>query len=128
MCKTKIKFKEIEILVFSLKPKLSLTPFYLNTKNISEATGYVNFLANQKNSEFLYAYVSFKFAFGKKDYTVNITQKDLNPEKKTLLFVAKKEYNLETLFEKISKFNQKKLKANSTKVLCEMEVLSDIYV
>ena len=94
MCKTKIKFKEIEILVFSLKPKLSLTPFYLNTKNISEATGYVNFLADQKNSEFLYAYVSFKFAFGKKDYIVNITQKDLNPEKKTLLFVSKKEYNL----------------------------------
>lgn len=128
MCKTKIKFKEVEFLVFSLKPKLTLTSFYLNTRSCSEAIGFINFLADQKNSEFLYAYVNLKFAFGKKDYTVNITQKDLNPEKKTLLFVAKKEYNLETLFEKISKFNQKKLKSNSAKVLCEMEVLSDIYV
>lgn len=128
MCKTKIKFKEIEILVFSLKPKLSLTPFYLNTKNISEATGYVNFLADQKNSDLLYIYANFKISFGKEDFIVNLSQKDLQPREKILLFVSKKEYFIETLLSKIKQFNRKKLKNNANKLIQEMNRLSDIYI
>ena len=128
MCKTKIKFKEIEILVFSLKPKLSLTPFYLNTKNISEATGYVNFLADQKNSDLLYIYANFKISFGKEDFIVNLAQKDLQPREKILLFVSKKEYFIETLLNKIKHFNRKKLKSNAKKLIQEMNRLSDIYI
>jgi hypothetical protein len=128
LCKTKIKFKEIEILVFSLKPKLSLTPFYLNTKNISEATGYVNFLADQKNSDLLYIYANFKISFGKEDFIVNLAQKDLQPREKILLFVSKKEYFIETLLSKIKHFNRKKLKNNANKLIQEMNRLSDIYI
>lgn len=124
----KIKFKEIELLVFALKPELTLTQFYINTRNSAEAIGYINFLKDQRNSKNFYIYAKITLKIGFKEVTVCISKKNSIKEEKEVLFKAKKEYCLETLFEKIEKFNKKKLWSNSKKMLEQMEFQSNIYI
>lgn len=124
----KIKFKEIELLVFALKPELTLTQFYINTRNSAEAIGYINFLKDQRNSNNFYIYAKITLKIGFKEVTVCISKKNSIKEEKEVLFKAKKEYCLETLFEKIEKFNKKKLWSNSKKMLEQMEFQSNIYI
>lgn len=124
----KIKFKEIELLVFALKPELTLTQFYINTRNSAEAIGYINFLKDQRNSKNFYIYAKITLKIGFKEVTVCISKKNSIKEEKEALFKAKKEYCLETLFEKIEKFNKKKLWSNSKKMLEQMEFQSNIYI
>ena len=125
---TNMKFKEIELLVFNIRPEILISPHYVNTISTSEAIGFLNFLGEQRNSKNLYVIANFTLVIGNREVVLRMTKKNLCGNNEKLFFKAKEEYCLEKLIEKIENFNRKKLWNNSKKAIEKMEFLSDVYI
>ncbi len=126
--KKDMKFKEIELLVFNLKPEISISPHYVNTRSTAEAIGFLNFLSEQRGNRNMYVLANFTLVIGGKEIVLRMTKKSLAGDNEQLFLKAKERYCLEKLIEKIENFNRKKLWTNSRKAIEKMEFLSDVYI
>ena len=90
MKKTDMKFKEIELLVFNLKPEISISPHYVNTQSTSEAIGFLNFLSEQRGNRNMYVLANFTLVIGGKEIVLRMTKKSLAGDSEQLFLRQRK--------------------------------------
>ncbi|MDO5089846.1 MAG: hypothetical protein Q4D53_08665 [Leptotrichiaceae bacterium] len=114
-----IKFKEMEIFVFILKPKLMLTEYYFYSRNLHEITGFLNFMNDRKYKNNYYLYTETVFTVNGKEVKTKIVDGDYEDK----MIISAKSYlvNLNTVIDGINRFNFRKIRKNKLSKIFIME-------
>ncbi|RRD39847.1 hypothetical protein EII29_04815 [Leptotrichia sp. OH3620_COT-345] len=114
-----IKFKEMEIFVFILKPKLMLTEYYFYSQNLHEITGFLNFMNDRKYKNNYYLYTETVFTVNGKEIKTKIVDEDY--EDKMIIDARGHLVNLNTVIDRINRFNFRKIRKNKFSKIFIME-------
>ncbi len=114
-----IKFKEMEIFVFILKPKLMLTEHYFYSNNLHEIIGFLNFMNDRKYKNNYYLYTEAVFTVNGKEIRTKIVDEDYEGE--TVIGARDYLINLNTVIDTINGFNFRKIRKNKLIKILKME-------